>query len=129
MGINTVQAAANGRGFDMTGIRYGSLVLLSALGLVATPCFAAKISAILGKHVKDCAAYNATSIDYEERTLQTSYIVGYLSAAATYTEGDLLSGTDTSKILDWFNKYCSAHPEDGIFRALDHYVETEGGRK
>jgi hypothetical protein len=112
----------------MAWVRYGSVVLLSALSLMATPCFARKVNAILGVHVKDCAAFS-TSRSFQEKSLQVNYILGFLTASASYSEGDLLEGTDTAHILNWFDKYCAAHPEDEIYRALKRYVDTEGGRK
>jgi hypothetical protein len=128
-GTNTIQANRKWKGFDMARVRYGSVVLLSALSFMATPCFARKVNAILGVHVKDCAAFNTSSKSFQERSLQANYILGFLTASASYSEGDLFAGDDTTHILDWFDKYCAAHPEDEIYRALKRYVDTEGGRK
>ncbi|MHB8270227.1 hypothetical protein [Bradyrhizobium sp.] len=115
----------------MAKATYLSSVLLVASTLMTTPCFAQSKRIILGVGVQDCAAYSRVSVtspDQAGLSLQMNFILGFLAAANSYEQGDILRGATTPDVIRWFDNYCSAHPEDSITRALQRYVKTEGGR-
>jgi hypothetical protein len=115
----------------MAKATYLSSVLLVASTLMAAPCFAQSKPIILGVGVRDCAAYSRVSVtnpDFDGLSLQLNFILGFLAAANSYEQSDILRGAKTVDVIRWFDSYCSAHPEDSITRALERYVKTEGGR-
>jgi hypothetical protein len=117
-------------GFDMAKAKF-SLALLVTSTFMTTPCFAQSKAIILGVGVRDCAAYSRVSVtnpDQAGLSLQINYILGFLAAANSYEQGDILRGAKTTDVIHWFDSYCSVHPEDSITRALQRYVKTEGGR-
>jgi hypothetical protein len=115
-------------GFDVTKAKVLALFVASAA--IATPCFAQSKRIILGVGVEDCAAYSRVSVinpDQAGLSLQINFILGFLAAANSYEQVDILNGAKTTDVIHWFDKYCSAHPEDSITKALKRYVKTEGG--
>ena len=96
-----------------------SLTLVAALGGKAV---AVEQVVRMGSGTESCGTWLRHRADGPSADLQ--WVLGYLSGAATYTDGELLAPTDANGIWYWLDDYCRTHAAEPLPDALDFYVAS-----
>jgi len=90
---------------------------LLAIVLLSPASSFAEYKSIRGVGTASCGQWTAHR---KQRDLLTSafesWLMGYLSAFATWKEGgmEMLDATDNEAFVAWVSNYCEAHPLDSI---------------
>jgi hypothetical protein len=74
---------------------------------------------------ESCSTWNNQS----GNVAQGSYIIGFVSAAALYSERDNMHGLNISDMISYVDSYCKDHPNDPFWKAAKALFDSKGGRK
>ncbi len=72
-----------------------------------------------------CSAWNNES----GNVAQGSYIIGFVSAAALYSQRDNMHGLKINDMIGYIDSYCKDHPDAPFWRAAKALFDSKGGRK
>jgi hypothetical protein len=101
-------------------------VLAVTLGLMVSIAAApdgADQAVTMGVGNDSCGSWTANRKAHGVREVaDISWVVGYLSAAATWGHVNPLKGTDAEGVWAWMDNYCRAHPLTNIIDAASAFV-------
>jgi hypothetical protein len=100
------------------------------LAVIASPAFGgeAKYTAY-GYGSVSCGKWLANSSNEILHHTQTTWFLGWVSAAGFYDALGDLQATDRDAMVEWTNNYCHQHPLDQLVVAAERLVYTLASRK
>lgn len=102
---------------------------LLAISSIAAPVVHADEVTMMGQGLQSCATWThkrdaaMTDVGKMERAGAGAWISGFLSAAGWYAQAkNPLLSVQMVEVLDYVDKYCTAHPDDPMVRAAVAFV-------
>jgi hypothetical protein len=77
----------------------------------------------MGIGVESCGSWLAHRQQGGSSDMQ--WALGYLSAAALWTDFDPLASTDGNGVWYWLDSYCSAHADQPFVNGLDAFIRQQ----
>lgn len=105
-------------------MRYAALATILLFASAASVADADSKYFVYGVGNESCGKWLASRTRPEDRLHQTSWLLGWVSAAGFYDVYGTLKNTDVDAVAAWTDNYCHDHPLENLSVAAGVLVKT-----